>query len=81
MRDPASVASREELAAFVAELRGDLLDGESEWENPTLDRYLEALAGWLADLPGWFQNRGEDEPAEPNWGLLAHALFAAAVYE
>ena len=76
------VQSREDLASFVDALHADLLGGGVDtWENPTLDRFLEALSGWCADMPGWFKNRGEPVPAQPNWNLVAQMMLAATVYE
>ena len=40
----AKIETREDLATFVAALRRDLLGSPDDWENPTLERYLEALA-------------------------------------
>ncbi|WP_422652952.1 DUF7660 family protein [Actinophytocola sp.] len=47
------IRSREELAAFVRNLRQHFLRDGDEWENPTLDRFLDALAAWITDAPGW----------------------------
>lgn len=75
------VATREELADFVEALRADLVKNERDWENPTLERYLEALAAWIRDSPGYFLNRGESVPDEPSWSLVAQMLYAAHLYE
>ena len=45
-----SIETRQDLARFVNLLRQDLANNADAWENPTLDRYLEALAGWIADM-------------------------------
>jgi hypothetical protein len=79
--DPSHIQSREDLAAFVRALREDLLAHPDEWENPTLDRFLEAFAAWCVDMPGYFANRGEPQPELPDWSLVARMLSAAAVYE
>ena len=79
--DADSVATREDLAAFVRSLRADLLANEDAWENSTLERFLEALGAYLDDLDGWLANRGEPVPAEPTWKLVAHVLEGARIYE
>jgi len=79
--DPENVRSREDLAAFVSALRHHLESNEPDWENPTLDRYLEALAAWITDSPSYFKNRGEPVPSEPTWALVAGMLYAAGFYE
>ena len=77
----ASVQTRTDLAAFIDALREDLHASEESWENPTLEHYLEALAAWLRDMPGYFKNQGVEEPREPSWRLVAAILHAAKIYE
>jgi len=67
-----SISTREELIRFVANLRADLADDPSEWENTTLDAYLDGLGGYLTDAK---------VETEPVWRTLAKALYAASRYE
>lgn len=76
-----SLRSKEEFAAFVAQLREDLLKKPEEWENPTLDRFLEAMAAWVSASDGLFRNIGEPYPEDVNWSFFAAVLLAARVYE
>ena len=63
-------------------MRADLAGrGSREWENPTLDRFLEALEAVLDGLPGQLAMQGLAETAQPSWGLLAQVLVAATGYE
>jgi hypothetical protein len=73
------VKTREDLAAFVRALHKDLAAGE--WENKDLGSYLEGLAGFVGDLEGWFKNKNQKPPAQPDWKLLAEILLAATMYE
>jgi hypothetical protein len=75
------VRSRDELVSFVQELREDYLRRGHEWENQSLDRFLEALAAWMRASPGWYQNFGKELPDGGDWTFLARALQAATVYE
>lgn len=75
------VRSRNELVAFVRELHQDYLRRGHEWENQSLDHFLEALAAWMDDSPGWYRNFGKKLPEEGDWTFLARALQAATVYE
>lgn len=75
------VHSRDELIAVVRELRQDYLRRGHEWENPDLDRFLEALAAWMEDAPGLYRNFGKELPSDGDWTFLASALRAAVVYE
>jgi hypothetical protein len=76
-----SIETRQDLARFVLALRHDLLNNEDAWENPTLDRFLEALAAWIADMEGYFKNQNVPEPDRPDWRLVGQMLFAASIYE
>ena len=76
-----AVRSREDLAAFAVALREDLAARPDDWENPTLERFLEAFAAWCIDMPGFFSNRGEAQPEQPDWQLVARMLMAASTYE
>ncbi|MDH6123626.1 DNA-binding transcriptional LysR family regulator [Kitasatospora sp. GP82] len=75
------VRSREDFAAFIREFHAEYLERGDDWENATLDRFLDALAGWVEDSPGWYRNFGRDLPAEGDWSFFARALGAATVYE
>lgn len=75
------VETREELIAFVSLLRQDFAKNGHQWENSTLDTYLEALQAVLADWRGRFANRGELVPEVPSWRLVAEVLLAASAYE
>jgi hypothetical protein len=66
----------------IAQMRADLAGrGSREWENPTLDRFLEALEAVLDGLPGRLAWQGKPETAELDWALLADILIAATGYE
>lgn len=70
----ATVASRADLARFVRALIADWqADAGGDWENPTLERFLEALAAYAEDA-------GADD-APPGWRTFAEFLAAARNHE
>lgn len=75
------VTSREELVDFIAQLRDDFVERGEQWENATLDRFLDALAAWIEASPGWYRNFDQEMPPNGDWTLFARALSAAVVYE
>lgn len=75
------VNSRLDLAQMIQRMLDDLLAHPDEWENPTLNRFLEALAASLQALPGVYANRGEQFPEAPTWKVFAEALVMATGYE
>lgn len=68
----ASISTQPELASFIANLRRDLAAHPEEWENATLERYLEALEAVM------HETRFKDEPG---WRTMAKALLSASRYE
>ncbi|MER6099139.1 hypothetical protein ACHGLA_30565 [Streptomyces sp. YH02] len=73
--------SREELVTFLRDLHEDFRARGHEWENNTLDDFLEALAAWVNDSPGAYRQGGEQIPPDGDWTFIARALHAATSYE
>jgi len=44
------INSKEDLIRFIRLLRRDLQINKDEWENITLEDYLEAIEAWLNDM-------------------------------
>jgi hypothetical protein len=77
-----SITSRAALAEFIDQLRHNVVAHPEDVENATLENYLEALAAYLRDLPGFVRNNHWPESAdEPSWALIAAVLAGAVVYE
>ncbi|MGW6921837.1 DUF7660 family protein [Streptomyces sp. NPDC054950] len=76
-----AVTTREDFVAFLAAALADLRDRPEEWENRTLENFLEAWGAWVGDMRGWCANRGEVVPEQPDWHLLASMVMAARIYE
>ncbi|MFP3991341.1 hypothetical protein U9R90_28525 [Streptomyces sp. E11-3] len=74
-------ADREALCGFLRRLRQDFETSGAQWENRTLDSFLEALEAWVSDAPGWYANHGQELPADGGWMFMARALSAARFYE
>ena len=79
--DLSQVSSHTDVAQVAERMLTDLRDHPAEWENPTLERFLDALAASLEGLPGLYANRGERFPESPTWKILAEALVMASGYE
>ena len=67
-----SISTREEFVRFMSDLQADFITNGQAWENPTLERYLDALGSWVTD---------STIPNEPVWRTMARALLAASRYE
>lgn len=69
--EPATI---DDVLQTLRVLRDDFARNPDEWENPTLDRYLEAMQAWL----GAVQDR---VGTQPSWRLFILMLQAAKHYE
>lgn len=75
------VSTHTDVAAIVEEMLADLRANPTEWENPSLDRFLDALAASLEALSPLYANRGDQLPDQPTWRMFAEALVMATGYE
>jgi hypothetical protein len=76
-----SITSHKDLAQFVRDLLADLETNRNDWENPTLERFLEAMSGWLDSADGFYANQGLPMPQKLEWKDVAGILLAARIYE
>ncbi len=81
MIDVHQVTTRDDLAAYLEELAADIRGGRHPHENTTSASLIDGASGWVADMDGWFANRGEEMPPEPTWRLIAYIFTASLVYE
>lgn len=73
-----SVHDRQTFLDFVRRLRSDWLDHSSEWENITIDSFLESAIAWAEDSAfGRTQGLTDSEP----WRQFAVFLMAGKRYE
>ena len=75
-----AIQTKEDLVEFIIALSKDLGENAAEWENPTLERYLDAMASWVSAMDGYFRNNGQKTP-HPSWRLFGEILYAASLYE
>ena len=76
-----SVKSREDFIKFVGALVQDLKNNPNNWENKSLDNYLEAVQSWTEDMEGYYINNSLPYPENINWGVIADIFIAAKMYE
>jgi hypothetical protein len=79
--DLSGVEGRDDVAALVSLMVADLRAYPDSWENPTLDRFLEALAASLGDAGSGDYDGGIQRPVQPTWRLFAELLVMASGYE
>jgi len=75
------VRTRDDLEGYLAELSEKVRLGKITVENATSVELLEAACAWIADMDGYFLNRGEPVPHDPSWALIAMIVSAGLIYE
>ncbi|WP_128379736.1 DUF7660 family protein [Streptomyces cavernae] len=73
--------SRQDVIDLIASARADLAEHPEHWNNSDLDSFLEAWGAFLNGLQYEYANRNVEEPAQPDWQLVARMIIAARSYE
>lgn len=68
-----NVRTKKDLILFIKSLRTDLKTNEEDWENNTLENYLESIEGWMTDTNMLSE--------KPNWKGFAEILLSGRFYE
>ena len=79
--DDKAVHSKADFINFLKELSKNYKNSPDEWETKKLGSFFEAMAGWVGDMEGYYQNNHLKEPADINWGFIANMFLAAKIYE
>lgn len=67
-----NISNRADFEIFLKELKLNFENSKSDWENDTLDLFLEGLYGYN------FESNPNDKPT---WKEFGEMLLAARVYE
>ncbi|MEX0359808.1 MAG: hypothetical protein AB3N10_02350 [Allomuricauda sp.] len=74
--------TRIEFIEFLRELRIDLKENNSKWENRTLEGFLEAMEAYTKDVQGYYDNMKMNIDADkPTWENFKTILKGASIYE
>lgn len=76
----AQIESKKDFVIFLEHLVADLKQNPADWENDTLDRFLEAMSSWTNDMDGYYKNQGVQPPGI-NWKFIGQLLLASRIYE
>ena len=75
------IKNRDDFLIFLQNFINETDAGE--FENNTLNGFLEAMRSWIKDMDGYYQNVGKEENFDKNikWSVLADIFEAARIYE
>lgn len=76
------VTNKQSFIKFLELLHQDFLHNPTEWENSTLDNFLQAMASYTEDVQGFYDNTDQNINADtPSWKVFADILKGAKIYE
>lgn len=81
LNDLHPVKTKNEFIQRVSWLARDIKENADGWENQNLSDYLEAIAAWVEDMEGYYENCGKALPENINWSVFSDILMAAKTYE
>jgi hypothetical protein len=77
-----NVTDRNSFVVFLGLLRKDFIENPQDWENKSLEDFLEALSAYTEDIQGYYDNMKMNIDAnQPNWKTFADIFMGAKIYE
>ena len=67
------ISCKEEFLSFLAQLAADFRASPQEWENRTVDQYLEAVQSWVEDF-------STSEYNDVDWSRVEYSIMARILY-
>ncbi|MEQ6358029.1 hypothetical protein ABNX05_25880 [Lysinibacillus sp. M3] len=76
-----NVSNKQQFLDFVNLLSADFKKNRDEWENKSIDEFLQGIEGWVDSMEGFFENSGLETPQNINWNFLSIMLYVGKIYE
>lgn len=73
------ISNKEDLVRFLHLLSKDYKNNQEQWENGTIDEFLEGIAGWIEDFSECEQNDIHWESID--YSILARLFYMGKIYE
>jgi len=74
-----SVHDMKSLVQFMNALRRDFTSNKDEWENRSIDAYLESIAAWIEDYSK--VDNPDVDLKNPDWRSIAAIFYMGKIYE
>ena len=73
------ISCKEDFLSFLAQLAADFQASPQEWENRTVDQYLEAVQSWVEDFSTSEYN--DIDWSRVEYSIMARILYMGKLYE
>jgi hypothetical protein len=76
------IQNKEDFVRFLQLYFRDFQMNRNNWENNSLEYFLEAMAAWVDDMDGFYKQEGKEfDPEKPTWKNFGEILLATRMYE
>jgi len=63
--------TKQEFILFIENFRTDFFENKEQWENKSIEDYLEAISRYTEDIDGYYKNTNQDINLEKlDWKVL-----------
>lgn len=76
-----TVKTKEDFINFLGKLATDKKNNPVEWENKTIENYLESIQSWIEDMDGYYENNNIEVPKNIDWNFFATVFYVGKIYE
>ncbi|MBC2582957.1 hypothetical protein [Clostridium sp. DJ247] len=76
-----TVKTKEDFINFLGKLATDKKNNPVEWENKTIENYLESIQSWIEDMEGYYENNNIEVPKNIDWNFFATVFYVGKIYE
>lgn len=74
--------TKEEFIQFIDNLKMDFIENKEQWENKTIEDYLEAISRYTEDIQGYYLTTNQNIDLEKvNWKVFSDILKGSSIYE
>lgn len=74
--------TKKEFIQFIDNLKTDYIENKKQWENKTIEDYLEAVSRYTEDIDGYYKNTNPEIDLEKvDWQIFADILKGSSIYE
>ena len=74
--------TKQEFILFIENFRTDFIENKEQWENKSIEDYLEAISRYTEDIDGYYKNTNQDINLEKvDWKVFADILKGSSMYE
>lgn len=76
------IIDRRSFADFLVLLRQDFIKNPNDWENKTIDDFLEAMSRYVEDIQSYYDNTNQHVNADvASWKVFSDIFQGAKMYE